>query len=199
MCYMPVEKIYHTSQIFSPCCAVCGSEDQKEHADLESASMKAMCSGKKAYPICNQCVKDGFQPVTHGAEDKTGKAYKRKKGAKRADDDESDDEGDKEEESEDDDSVRGTASNPATRTPRSTSARSAIRSCTTSAPSSARSSARWCRRARAAAAASTARRCWASRRPTRWSARRRCRSTTRRSTGQRLSRRTHAPSALSWR
>ena len=83
VCFTPVEKIYYGSNKFAPCCAICGDEKQSIFANPESDEMKTMCGGKKSYPICTTCVKEGYKPVTHGAEVKTASAYRSSKGAKR--------------------------------------------------------------------------------------------------------------------
>ena len=75
VCYLPLEKIVHGCHLFPSMCSWCATDDQATLVDLESSGMKAKCKGKKAYPICEKCLKDGFAPVTHGASDKTGASY----------------------------------------------------------------------------------------------------------------------------
>ena len=83
VCYTPVEKAFYTCKKFPGVCSWCGSDDDSSMADSESKELKGLCGGKKAYPICKDCIGDGYKPVTHGSEDKTGKDYKRSKGGKR--------------------------------------------------------------------------------------------------------------------
>jgi len=92
VCIMPQEKVMYSSKLFPDFCAICATDDQSPLANMESEEVKALCAGKHAYPICEQCLKEGFAPVTHGSADKTGLAYKRTKGGsrKKAVDDEDD-------------------------------------------------------------------------------------------------------------
>lgn len=92
VCFMPQEKVMYSCKLFPNFCAICATDDQSRLANMGSKEVKALCAGKHAYPICEQCLKEGFAPVTHGSADKTGASYKRKKGGSRrvVDEDEDD-------------------------------------------------------------------------------------------------------------
>ena len=92
VCFMPQEKVMYSSKLFPDFCAICATDDQSLLANMASEVVKALCAGKHAYPICEQCLKESFAPVTHGSAEKTGLAYMRKKGGsrKKAIDDEDD-------------------------------------------------------------------------------------------------------------
>ncbi|KAJ1446414.1 hypothetical protein M885DRAFT_591824 [Pelagophyceae sp. CCMP2097] len=86
VCFNPIEKVVYSSKMFPGFCAICGSSDQSVFVIMESEKFKALCGGKKAYPMGESCLEEGFAPVTHGAADKTGggdAAKKRKKGGAR--------------------------------------------------------------------------------------------------------------------
>jgi hypothetical protein len=92
VCFMPQEKVMYGSKKFPDFCSICGIDNQSLLVNMESERVKALCGGKRAYPMCERCLEEGFSPVTHGAADHTGAAYKRRKGGARKNKAESDDE-----------------------------------------------------------------------------------------------------------
>jgi hypothetical protein len=118
VCFMPQEKVMYSSKLFPDFCAICATDDQSLLANMESEEVKALCAGKRAYPICEQCLKEGYAPVTHGSADKTGASYKRKRGGSRrvVDEDEDDAAASSDESGESDDDAQLAAPQPKKKT-----------------------------------------------------------------------------------
>ena len=83
VCFMPQEKVMDGSKKFPDFCSICGTDNQSLLANMESETVKALCGDRRAYPMCERCLEEGFSPVTHGSADQTGAAYKRSKGGAR--------------------------------------------------------------------------------------------------------------------